>query len=152
MKLTVDFSSVKEGFELLPGGVYPVTILSANVVKSKSSDGHNLLMNAEITDGEFIGRRVFVKSFSLKQEAAGFLKRSFEALGIEFDPEEPLSFETAEEDDEKLSRGEAVPLVDPDLVGLEGWGNVIINKYKDASGNEHTNNQIDKFVAEPTEE
>jgi hypothetical protein len=151
MRLTVDFSSVPD-FELIPAGVYPVRILTAEVVKSKNNaENYNLNINVEITDGEFTSRRVFCKPFSLSEKAMGFLKRAFDALGIEYTADEPINIETDPDDDEKLARGEAVPLMDPDLTDLEGFANVIINKYTDQAGNKKENNQVDKFVAEPTE-
>ncbi len=82
-KIRVDFSQAK-GFEVIPVGVYPVTVEETEVKQSNSSEYPYINWTLEIASGEFAGRKLWMMT-SLSPKATFRLRDALKAMG-ETDP------------------------------------------------------------------
>lgn len=111
----IDMSGVAEsgGFEVLPKGVYPFVVSSAEYKLSQAGN-RMFSLQLEVEDGDYAGRKLFT-NITFSQKALGMAKLTLKALGASYYDATDFvpSQETANE-----------------LVGLRGRAQVAIEKYE----------------------
>ena len=94
MSVNLDFTDVKDGFEVVPAGKYPAKVVGCEKKRNKADTGDNLNFTYEICDGgEYDGSRVF-DTCALSKNALWRLKAVLKALG--FDVSGAIDFEPAD--------------------------------------------------------
>lgn len=93
MNISLDFTNVSSGFEVLPEGNYEATVAKVEVRTSKAGDSQYLNFEWDVVDEETGKARKIWDIASLKPQALWKLKQIMEAFGmntagqIDLDPE-----------------------------------------------------------------
>lgn len=93
MGITLDFTNVSTGFEVLPEGLYEGKVAKVELRTSKAGDSQYLNFEWDVIDEDGKSRKIWDIA-SLKPQALWKLKQIMEALGmstsgsIDLDPEE----------------------------------------------------------------
>jgi hypothetical protein len=91
-KMTVDFTDVEGGFEVLPEGTYRAVVDAIERQTSQRSGEPMLVWQYKVTEGKHKGTIVYDFT-SLQKQALFRLKQRLQALGYEV-PDGPLTFDT----------------------------------------------------------
>lgn len=94
MSMNLDFTDVKDGFEAIPAGEYPVKVVECEKKMNKAQTGEYLNFAYEVCDGgDQEGARVY-DICSLTPKALWKLKATLKALG--FDVTGVVDFDVAD--------------------------------------------------------
>lgn len=117
----IDFTGVKEGFEIIPEGKYPATLEKWEYFPTAKSSGEPYVaLTFHIIEGEFEGRKLW-RNYSLQKQSLWAIKRTAVRLGSDPDMlNGPLDL------DDFL----------PDLVGAPCVVDVGIHPYNDEDRND----------------
>ena len=120
---TIDFTGVSSGFEIIPEGIYPVSVFK---VESKMSQNNKPYLNftLKIQGGDFDGRNMFFTS-SLQPQCLWSLKATLINLGYS-----------------KEDLAGAFNLDTEDLLGREAQAVVVHEEYKG-----EMRDHVDKLIA-----
>ncbi len=78
--LNMNLTAVEEAkFELLPNGIYPVTITDSEFKYAASSGAPMWAVQGEVTEGEFAGRKLFT-NIVFSEKALPFAKKTLAVL------------------------------------------------------------------------
>ena len=80
MRANFDFTSVEEGFELLPKGDYVINLFDVDLKKTKAKDDMYVLV-LKIAEGEHKGRQLFF-NLPVMQQTMWKIKETLEAFGM----------------------------------------------------------------------
>lgn len=116
MSFTINFADV-ETVSAIPAGRYPVIVEKVTLKPTAAGDSHYLLWSLQLTDGEFVGRKLSMIT-SLKPNALWKLKSVLTALG---QPTTTIEFNVDESSGLVLS---------PELTGLSALAIVRIEVYE----------------------